>query len=149
MLESFEKIAGEMIQLGTTLLEAKSGYGLNQETELKMLEVLEDASRRLPLEISATFCGAHAIPKDSSEEQQTKLIIEEILPEIQKRKKSGQLKTLENIDVFCEKNVFELDSTRQILKKGIEIGLRPNIHADELYPLRGSELAAEMKVCLI
>ena len=67
------------------------------------------------------------------------------MPEIKKRQSNGQLQSLENIDVFCEKNVFELDSTRQILQAGIAVGLRPNIHADELYPLKGSELAAKLK----
>jgi imidazolonepropionase len=139
-------VANEMIQLGTTLLEAKSGYGLDQESELKMLQVLEDASRGVPLEISSTFCGAHAVPKGSSEREQTDLIVQKILPEIDRRKKAGQLHTLENIDVFCEKGVFELETTREILEAGINIGLRPNIHADELHPLKGSELAAELKV---
>lgn len=111
-----------------------------------MLQVLDDAARRIPLEISATFCGAHAVPKGSTEHEQTKLIVEKIIPEIEKRQKTGKLQTLENIDVFCEKNVFELDSTRQILKAGIAIGLKPNIHADELHPLKGAELAAELKV---
>jgi hypothetical protein len=64
-----------------------------------MLKVLDDASRRVPLEISATFCGAHAVPKGSSEREQTQLIVEKILPEIERRQKFGQLKTLENIDV--------------------------------------------------
>lgn len=150
-----------MIKLGTTLLEAKSGYGMNykfqkikrilflgldEATELKMLEVLDEANRKGPLEISASFCGAHAVPKGSTEKAQTDLIVQKILPEIQNRQKSGQLKSLENIDIFCEKNVFELESTREILEAGIAIGLRPNIHADELHPLKGSELAATLNV---
>jgi imidazolonepropionase len=111
-----------------------------------MLEVLDQANQNGPLEISSTFCGAHAVPKGSTEKAQTDLIVGKILPEIQRRQKDGQLRSLENIDVFCEKNVFELESTRQILQAGISVGLRPNIHADELHPLKGSELAAELKV---
>lgn len=135
-----------MVQLGTTLLEAKSGYGLDESTELKMLQVLDEANKKGPLEISATFCGAHAIPKDSTEEDQTDLIVKKIVPAIEKSQKNGQLQSLENIDVFCEKGVFELNSTRKILQAGLSIGLKPNIHADELFPLKGSELAADMKV---
>lgn len=122
--------------------------GLDEETELKMLEVLEEANRKGPLELSVSFCGAHAVPKNSTEEKQTELIIQKILPEIERRQKAGQLSSTENIDIFVEKNVFELESSRKILQAGISIGLRPNVHVDELYPLKGSELAAEMKVKL-
>lgn len=100
-----------MLRSGTTLLEAKSGYGLNIETELKMLRVLNVASKSTPLEVSATFCGAHAIPSGSTEEKQTQLIVDEILPEIKRiKQENDDLETLENIDVFCEKNVFEIES---------------------------------------
>lgn len=99
-----------MIDSGTTLIEAKSGYGLDLETELKMLRVLHLADMHLPLEISATFCGAHAIPKNSTEQKQTELILNEIIPELE-RQKLEHFPNLENIDVFCEKGVFEIDNT--------------------------------------
>lgn len=102
-----------MSSCGTTLIEAKSGYGLTTESEIKILKVLQFAtnSKSCPLEISSTFCGAHAIPKNLTEAEQTKIVINEMLPEIEKQKKNGLLKNLENVDVFCEKNVFELEST--------------------------------------
>uniref|UniRef100_A0A914DG42 Imidazolonepropionase n=1 Tax=Acrobeloides nanus TaxID=290746 RepID=A0A914DG42_9BILA len=143
LLKDFEVIAKEMLKSGTTLLEAKSGYGLDMETEIKQLQVLQSASKRLPLEISGTFCGAHAVPKGSTEEAQTKLIIETILPEIEHMQKSGELTVVENIDVFCEKGVFELESSQKILEAGKNIGLRANFHADELHPLGGAEMGAK------
>lgn len=146
LLRDFEAVAGRMLASGTTTLEAKSGYGLDTETELKMLDVLERADQTLPLEISATFCGAHAVPRGTSEAEQTRLIVQEMIPEIRRRQARGQLKNTENIDVFCEKGVFELDSTRRILEAGTEAGLRLNIHADELHPLGGAELAAGLNV---
>jgi imidazolonepropionase len=101
-----------MLKAGTTLLEAKSGYGLEDaEAELKMLRVLVRAERETPLEISATFCGAHAIPRGRDEQQQTELIVREMVPAIGRLKANGQLANCENVDVFCEKGVFELAST--------------------------------------
>ena len=99
-----------MIKAGTTTLEAKSGYGLNWETELKMLEAIEEVASNHPLEVSATFCGAHAVPKDKNEAEQTREIVDQMIPKLRQLKREGQLKTLENIDVFCEKGVFEIDS---------------------------------------
>uniref|UniRef100_A0A914MP11 imidazolonepropionase n=1 Tax=Meloidogyne incognita TaxID=6306 RepID=A0A914MP11_MELIC len=148
-LEIFVKIAKEMSKCGTTLIEAKSGYGLTTESEIKILQVFENAlsCQNFPLEISSTFCGAHAIPKNKTDEEQTKIIINEMLPELVKLKENGKLECLENVDVFCEKNVFELESSRQILEaaSNSSIGLRPNFHADELFPLGGAEMAAEIK----
>ncbi|KAI6237511.1 putative imidazolonepropionase [Aphelenchoides besseyi] len=147
LFEDFERVAAEMLRNGTTCLEAKSGYGLNEETELKMLRVLDRAaqSNQMPLEISTTFCGAHAVPKGSTEAEQTTLIIDRLLPAIAKEKQEGRLKSVENVDIFCEKGNFGIDSTRRILKAAAEIGLRGNFHADELNPLGGAELAAELK----
>ncbi|KAI1732515.1 amidohydrolase family domain-containing protein [Ditylenchus destructor] len=146
LIQDFLLIAKEMLKSGTTLLEAKSGYGLNMETEIKMLRVLNVASKSTPLEVSATFCGAHAIPSGSTEEKQTQLIVDEIIPELKRIKQmNNDLETLENIDVFCEKNVFEIESSRKILMAGKKAGLRINFHADELSQLGGAELAAEIK----
>jgi imidazolonepropionase len=145
LLDDFKRIANEMIRSGTTLLEAKSGYGLEMETELKMLRVLESANKEVPLEISATFCGAHAVPRGSNEHRQAESICTQMLPKISEERKKGRLTNLENIDVFCEKNVFELETSKQILRAGQQIGLRANFHADELHPLGGAELAADIK----
>lgn len=83
LLESFSERALEMLRAGTTTFEAKSGYGLDTESELKMLSVLDIASSLLPLEISATFCGGHAVPRGSTEASYTRLICDEMIPRIQ------------------------------------------------------------------
>ncbi|KAI6221968.1 putative imidazolonepropionase [Aphelenchoides fujianensis] len=134
-----------MLRSGTTLLEAKSGYGLDEQTEMKMLRVLDKAAAcpEIPLEISTTFCGAHAVPKNSTEKQQTALMVDRLIPAIAEEKRAGRLQSVENVDVFCEKGNFSVDSTRQILRAGAKAGLRGNIHADELNPLGGAELAAD------
>uniref|UniRef100_A0A183C4M3 imidazolonepropionase n=1 Tax=Globodera pallida TaxID=36090 RepID=A0A183C4M3_GLOPA len=146
LLQAFLEIAQEMLSSGTTLLEAKSGYGLELGTELKQLRVLERAQAHTPLEIAATFCGAHAIPRGATERSQTELIVNEMIPAIDVLRRAGKLKNTENVDVFCEKGVFELDSTRRILEAGKAIGLNANFHADELFPLGGAELGAAIGV---
>ncbi|CAJ0599492.1 unnamed protein product [Cylicocyclus nassatus] len=144
LLTEFKKIAQEMLKCGTTTLEAKSGYGLDTESELKMLHVLSRAAEETPLEISATFCGAHAVPKGSTEESHVKLICEEMLPAIEKAKSSGKLKNLENIDAFCEKNVVEVENTRKVMEAGKKLGLAVNFHAEELTNIGGAEMGAEI-----
>lgn len=76
-----------------------------------MLRVIDMAAGYLPIEIVGTFCGGHAIPKDSDEETQTNLIIDEMIPEIVKEKQEGRLTAIKNIDVFCEKGNFGVDAT--------------------------------------
>lgn len=141
---SFVDVAHSMLRSGTTLLEAKSGYGLDIETELKMLRVLNRANDALPIEISPTYCGAHAVPKGKTAEEQTESIVNEHIPRLAAEMAAGSVRA-ENIDVFCEKNVFEVEASRRILAAGQKIGLRVNFHGDELHPLGGAELAAELK----
>uniref|UniRef100_A0A0K0DBF3 Probable imidazolonepropionase n=1 Tax=Angiostrongylus cantonensis TaxID=6313 RepID=A0A0K0DBF3_ANGCA len=140
--EEFKKIVNVMLRNGTTTLEAKSGYGLDTENELKMLRVLSSVNDEVEMEISATFCGAHAVPKGSTEEQHVKLICEEMLPAIEKARRAGLLKNLENIDVFCEKNVIEVQNASKILKAGKQIGLEANFHAEELSYIGGAEMGS-------
>jgi len=80
LISLFGPTAEEMLHSGTTTIEAKSGYGLDEECELKLLRVLDRLNRQRPLEISATFCGAHAIPKGKSEEEQAGMIVERLIP---------------------------------------------------------------------
>ncbi|CAG7731650.1 unnamed protein product [Allacma fusca] len=135
-----------ILRSGTTVVECKSGYGLNVETELKMLRVLERAKRELSsfIDISITFCGAHAIPKDMTEETATREVIEEQLPAVARSIRLGEI-SVDNIDVFCEKGVFELENSKKILEAGREMGFRMNFHADELYPLGSAEMGASIK----
>uniref|UniRef100_A0A914Q504 Probable imidazolonepropionase n=1 Tax=Panagrolaimus davidi TaxID=227884 RepID=A0A914Q504_9BILA len=144
LVSDFKKIADQMLKFGTTTLEAKSGYGLNWETELKMLEAIEDVSADHPLEISGTFCGAHAVPKGKNEDEQCREIVDKMIPKLRQIKREGQLKSLENIDVFCEKGVFEIETSKEILTAGKAAGFHINFHADELNPLGGAEMGASI-----
>ncbi|KAH7966251.1 hypothetical protein HPB49_014801 [Dermacentor silvarum] len=143
LLEGLVERLDAMLRTGTTLVEAKSGYGLDLQTELKMLHTIEKARLRTPIEISSTYCGAHAVPKGKSAEEATEDIVTRQLPEIKRRILEGTL-TVENIDVFCEKGVFDVDSSRKILQAGREAGLRLNFHAEELNWIGGVEMGASL-----
>ncbi|KAL3201592.1 hypothetical protein MRX96_012619 [Rhipicephalus microplus] len=112
---------------------------LESLTELKMLHTIEKARLKTPIEISSTFCGAHAVPKGKNAQEATEDIVTRQLPEIKRRVSEGTL-TVENIDVFCEKGVFDVESSRQILQAGREAGLRLNFHAEELNWIGGVEV---------
>ncbi|WP_268625790.1 imidazolonepropionase [Paenibacillus alvei] len=130
----------EMLLQGVTTIEAKSGYGLNLETELKQLRV----SRRLhdthPVDIVSTFMGAHAVPEEykGRTEKFVAVIIEEMLPAV------AAEGLAEFCDIFCEEGVFDVEQSRVILMEGRHHGLIPKIHADEIVALGGSELAQEV-----
>jgi len=126
---------------GTTTLEAKSGYGLNLKDEIKILEVIKDLNSVQPVSIVPTFLGAHEIPKEyrNNKTGYIKLINKGMLPIVAKRKLA------EFCDVFCEKGVFEIDESRQILNEAKKYGLSIKLHADEFVQLGGGELAAELK----
>lgn len=125
---------------GTTTIEAKSGYGLTLDDEIKLLEVIMQLDREGPTNLVPTFLGAHAIPPEYQGKtgEYVTLICERWIPEIAKRKLAAFC------DVFCEKDVFEIEDSRRILLAGKSHGLAPRIHADEFYPLGGAELAAEV-----
>ncbi|KAM5170494.1 putative imidazolonepropionase [Mantella aurantiaca] len=140
---SFRQRLQRMLRTGTTLVECKSGYGLKLETELKMLRVIERAHRELDIDISCTYCGAHSVPKGKSAQTAAKDIIENHLPALKQMALNGEIH-VDNIDVFCEKGVFDLESTREILEAGKAIGLNLNFHGDELNPMNSAELGAEL-----
>ncbi len=129
-----------LLKHGTTTIEAKSGYGLTLQDEIKILEVIKRLNDETPLTLIATFLGAHAIPPEFSgrTSDYVKTICDSWIPEIAKRK----LATF--CDVFCEKGVFEISDSRMILETGKKFGLLPKIHADEFYSLGGAELAGEV-----
>lgn len=133
-----------MLHNGTVLVEAKSGYGLETDTEMKMLRVLERAKQELPIDISSTYCGAHAVPKGRTAQEATKDILNEQIPALIKLQKDGLLH-VDSIDVFCEKGVFDVDQSRAILQAGRRAGLRLNFHAEELSFLGGAEMGASLK----
>ncbi|WP_186301046.1 imidazolonepropionase [Virgibacillus sp. SK37] len=125
---------------GVTTVEAKSGYGLTLEHELKQLEVAEQLQKEHPIDLVSTFMGAHAVPMDEKDnpEKFVDRVIEEMIPEVAKRKLA------KFNDVFCERGVFTPEQSKRILEAGKEYGLIPKIHADEIEPYGGAELAAEV-----
>ncbi len=129
------------IKYGTTTIEAKSGYGLTLKDEIKMLEVIDEGKKETPLDVFPTFLGAHAIPMEYKEnpEKYVDLIVNEMIPEVVRRKLALFC------DVFCEKGFFDIELTERILKKATQYGLKIKIHADELYSIGASSLAAKYK----
>lgn len=130
----------EMSQMGVTTVEAKSGYGLETETELRMLRVI-DALARDPerkVDVVPTFLGAHAVPKEYAGRtaEYVDLMIRETLPEAKE--------LAEFADIFTEKNVFEIADSRRYLQAARNLGYKLKLHADEIVQLGGAELAAEM-----
>jgi imidazolonepropionase len=134
----------ELMSYGTTTLEIKSGYGLTVEDEIKALRVIGRLANRLPLRVLATWLGAHEIPPDyrSSEARRGEfvdLLEKEMLPRVVEQ---GIARFA---DAFCEPGVFTLDETRRILKASRRAGLGVKLHADELKPSGGAELAASLE----
>jgi len=130
-----------MLSFGVTTVEGKSGYGLDFDTEIKQLEVMHDTDRDHPIEVVKTYLGAHAVPKEykGREDEMIDEIIKDVLPVVVERKLA------EFCDVFCEKNVFSIEQSRRLLTKAKEMGLKVKLHADEIVPLGGAELAAELE----
>jgi imidazolonepropionase len=124
---------------GTTTIEAKSGYGLTLDDELKILRVLRSLNDQSPLEIVPTFLGAHAVPREMDADEYIELVIDQMLPRIAKEKLA------EFCDVFCECGYFDVEQSRRILTAARKLGLRLRIHADQLTNLGGAKLAADLK----
>ena len=127
-----------MLTHGTTTVEVKSGYGLDTETELRMLDVIQRADEQHPIDVVPTFMGAHAVPEDTDAETYTERVIENQLPAV------AEQDVAEFCDVFCEEDVFSVDQSRRVLDAGIEHGLTPKVHAEEFVRLGGAQLAAEV-----
>jgi len=128
---------------GSTTIEMKSGYGLSVEDELKSLRVIARVADAIPMRIVATWLGAHEIPLEYRERargrmEYVKLLIEEILPVVARERLAVFA------DVFCEPGVFSLDETRAILAASHRAGLSLKLHADELEPHGGAELATQL-----
>ncbi|AMO87648.1 Imidazolonepropionase [Solibacillus isronensis B3W22] len=130
----------EFLRHGVTTVEAKSGYGLDLENEIKQLYVVKKLQEEHVVDIVSTFMGAHAVPKEykGNEDEFVKIIIEQMIPKV------AELGLAEFNDVFCEKGVFTPAQSRLILEAGKAYGLTPKIHADEIEPYEGAELAAEV-----
>ena len=129
-----------MVSFGVTTVEGKSGYGLDRVTEIKQLEAIKELNTRHPVDIVSTFMGAHAVPQEYTGKTDAYIdyIIEQVMPEVTDRHLA------EFCDVFCEKHVFSVQQSRRLLLTAKENGLKIKIHADEIVPLGGAELAAEI-----
>ena len=128
------------LEFGTTTIEAKSGYGLSLEDELKSLRILKKVAELLPITIVPTFLGAHEVPDEyqRDREKYVDLIINEMIPRV------AEEKLAEFCDVFCEKDVFTVAQSERILLAAKDHGLQPKLHADELFYTGGAELAAKV-----
>jgi imidazolonepropionase len=140
LVKAGERYAQWFLRCGTTTLEAKSGYGLTTEDELKMLRAIKRLRERTPLDYAPTFLGAHTLPSEYAgrSEEYVDLVVNEILPRL-----AGE-KLAEFCDVFCEKGAFDVESSRRILLAAKSHGLGLRVHADQLSRNGGSLLAGEL-----
>ena len=140
LVEKARWFIDRMVDMGVTTVEAKSGYGLDTESEMKMLDAIDTLARdeETPLSVVATFLGAHAVPKEykGRTSEYIDLMIREMLPAAKGKAKF--------CDIFTEKNVFEIEDSRRFLTAARDAGFKLKLHADEIVTLGGAELAAEM-----
>ena len=129
-----------MLRMGVTTMEAKSGYGLDKETELRQLEVAKRLDEMQPIDVISTYLGAHDIAPEyqGDPDGYIDFIIREMLPIVKER---GLAR---NVDIFTEKNVFDLEQSRRLLTAARDMGFATKMHADEIYPLGGAGLAADL-----
>ena len=140
LTEKAARALDEMMGFGVTTCEAKSGYGLATEHELKSLRVIRKLNERHAMDIAATFMGAHLVPAEYKADRKAyiRLLCEEMMPRV---KEQGVAKFC---DVFCEADTFTVEESRQVLEAGLKYGLCPKIHADEIEAIGGSVLAGEL-----
>ena len=140
LVEKARAALNEMLRLGVTTAEAKSGYGLDKDTELRQLRAIRRLNDEGPVELAATFLGAHAVPEEykTDREGYLRLLCEDVIPTV------AAEKLAEFCDVFCEKGVFSAEESRRILEAGKAHGLAPKIHADEIEAIGGTELTEEI-----
>jgi len=143
LMEHGRRWLAEMLSHGTTTIEAKSGYGLDLPTELRLLEVAFQLGEEGPVEVLPTWLGAHAVPPEfrsrpDGVEAYVRHLIDEQLPGVAAQ---GRARFA---DVFCELGVFSADQSRRVLEAAARLGLGSRLHADELAPSGGAELAAEI-----
>jgi imidazolonepropionase len=132
----------EIIQLGTGAVEIKSGYGLTKDAELKMLRVIKKLKENYPIEIKATFLGAHAVPSEykNNKSGYLQMLIDTVLPTIQKENLA------DFIDIFCETGYFSVEDTLQILEAGKKHGLVGKIHVNQFTAIGGIKAGVENNV---
>ena len=142
LLDKAKKLSRQMAEYGTTTIEAKSGYGLNLDDELKQLRVVKRLNDETPLDFISTFMGAHAVPPEfkGRADDYINYVCEEVLPVVAKENLA------EFCDIFCENGVFDAELSEKLLLKAREFGFLLKIHADEIDPVGGGELAGKIAV---
>jgi len=142
LIERVSKRMDQMIKLGTTTIECKSGYGLNTESELKSLKVIHQVNKRHEMDMIPTFLGAHAFPPEFADDRDgyVDLLCNEMIPAV------AEQGIAVFCDVFCENGYFNVDQSRRILNTSKELGLIPRLHADEFEDSGAAELAADVGV---
>lgn len=140
LFEKAKKSLDEMLLLGVTTIEAKSGYGLNLETEMKMLEVLKDLNELHPIAISPTYLGAHAVPLEFKDDKAG--YIQQIIKDMAHIRNND---LAESFDVFCEEGIFTIEETKLMLEEAKKLGFFLRLHADEIVSTGGAGLAADMQ----
>jgi len=140
LMEKTSERLTTILSYGTTTIEAKSGYGLSTEAEIKSLEVIRDLNEVHPIDMIPTFLGAHEVPDEyrDKRDEYIKLLTDEMIPKV------ADEKLAEFCDIFCEEGVFDIKESRQIMSAAKKHGLKLKFHADELASSGGGELAAEM-----
>ena len=138
LLAQAKQHANWFLRCGTTTVEAKSGYGLTVEDELKILRVMRRLKEGVRLEIVPTFLGAHAVPRELSTDEYLGILITEMLPRV------AAERLAEFCDVFCERGYFNIDQSRKILSAAKKVGLSLRGHVDQLTNSGGAKLMAEM-----
>ncbi|MBC2855429.1 imidazolonepropionase [Cetobacterium sp. 2A] len=139
LLSKAKNTLAKMLSFGVTAVESKSGYGLDLENEIKQLEVNKTLNLIQPVHIISTFMGAHATPKEFKDSPERFLdSVINMLPIIKEKELA------EFCDVFCEKNIFSIPESKELLSKAKELGFKIKIHADEIESLGGAELAGEL-----
>lgn len=132
-----EKRIKKLISYGTGCLEIKSGYGLNYESELKMLKVIKRLKNSLPILIKSTFLGAHAIPKEYSKKEYFELIINKMIPDFSKEN------LIDFVDIFCEKNYFSTSEVSKLINEAKKFNLLSKIHVNQFNSIGGIKVAVE------
>ncbi|MGS0973392.1 MAG: imidazolonepropionase [Candidatus Izemoplasmataceae bacterium] len=140
LYEKSLKSLDQMLRFGSTTIEAKSGYGLNLETEIKQLEVAKELNQFHPVDILSTYMGAHAIPIDYKDNHEG--YVDQVIEDL-KVIKEKELATA--VDVFCEDHVFDVNLSRKLLNKAKKLGFDVKLHADEIVSLGGTALAVELE----
>eukprot|EP00764_Aduncisulcus_paluster_P011851 gnl/Carplike_NY0171/4786_a6521_200.p1 GENE.gnl/Carplike_NY0171/4786_a6521_200~~gnl/Carplike_NY0171/4786_a6521_200.p1 ORF type:complete len:367 (-),score=96.59 gnl/Carplike_NY0171/4786_a6521_200:126-1115(-) len=139
-----KKRLDQMLSLGTTLAEIKTGYGLIEEEEIRQLRLMKEVCDEHDIDVVGTYLGAHSVPVGETADSATEKIVTSTIPKIKNLQEKGEILPSIMVDVFCEKGIFELEHSKRILQAGKDHGMLINFHGDELNYTKSGELAGEL-----